>query len=184
MVAPPEPRLTGVYTTTAEIPGGDTAGQTADLLRHYDRVKAEIAADYERVRSQHAAKKGVPLVSLDAARNNAFAWNSDGSYRPQAPKKPGLHVLRNIDLSTLADYIDWGPFFQTWDLAGSYPKILDDEIVGETARELTELPGVKAIYPVFPVEVPRGQASTPDIAHSEKCRLTRFSAHGCTPLVR
>ena len=96
--------------------------------------KAEIAADYERVRSQHAAKKGVPLVSLDAARNNAFAWNSDGSYRPQAPKKPGLHVLRNIDLSTLADYIDWGPFFQTWDLAGSYPKILDDAVVGETAR--------------------------------------------------
>ena len=96
--------------------------------------KAEIAADYERVRSQHAAKKGVPLVSLDAARNNAFMWNSDGAYQPQAPKKPGLHVLRNIDLSTLADHIDWGPFFQTWDLAGSYPKILDDAVVGETAR--------------------------------------------------
>ena len=96
--------------------------------------KAEIAADYERVRNQHAAKKGVPLVSLDAARNNAFAWDSDAAYQPQAPKNPGLHVLRNIDLSTLADYIDWGPFFQTWDLAGSYPKILDDAVVGETAR--------------------------------------------------
>ena len=99
-----------------------------------DDFKAEVAADYERVRTQHANKKGVTLVSLDAARNNAFAWNSDGSYQPQAPKKPGLHVLRNIDLSILADYIDWGPFFQTWDLAGSYPKILDDAVVGETAR--------------------------------------------------
>jgi 5-methyltetrahydrofolate--homocysteine methyltransferase len=43
-------------------------------------------------------------------------------------------VLRDIDLATLAEFIDWGPFFQTWDLAGSFPKILDDALVGETAR--------------------------------------------------
>jgi 5-methyltetrahydrofolate--homocysteine methyltransferase len=96
--------------------------------------KAEVAADYERVRAQHANKKGVQLVSLDAARSNRFTWNNDPGYRPFPPNKPGLHVLRNIDLATLAAYIDWGPFFQTWDLAGSYPKILDDAVVGETAR--------------------------------------------------
>jgi 5-methyltetrahydrofolate--homocysteine methyltransferase len=55
-------------------------------------------------------------------------------YRPAAPQKPGLHVRRNIDLALLADYIDWGPFFQTWDLAGAYPKLLDDVVVGEAAR--------------------------------------------------
>jgi 5-methyltetrahydrofolate--homocysteine methyltransferase len=96
--------------------------------------KAEVAADYERVRAQHANKKGVQLVSLEAARSNRFKWNSDPAYQPSAPNKPGLHVLRDVDLATLAEYIDWGPFFQTWDLAGSYPKILDDATVGETAR--------------------------------------------------
>ncbi|MBK8744756.1 methionine synthase [Propionivibrio sp.] len=98
--------------------------------------KAEVAADYEKVRTQHAQKKGVQLVSLEAARGNRFAWNSDPAYQPFAPIKPGLHVLRNIDLATLAEYIDWGPFFQTWDLAGAYPKILDDSVVGETARSV------------------------------------------------
>ena len=96
--------------------------------------KAEIAADYDKVRAQHANKKGVALVALAAARANRFVWNSDPDYRPSAPAKPGLHVLRDIDLGTLADYIDWGPFFQTWDLAGPYPKILDDAVVGEAAR--------------------------------------------------
>ena len=96
--------------------------------------KAEIAADYARVRTQHAGKKGVALVALAAARANRFVWNSDPLYRPAAPQKPGLHVRRNIDLALLADYIDWGPFFQTWDLAGAYPKLLDDAVVGEAAR--------------------------------------------------
>jgi 5-methyltetrahydrofolate--homocysteine methyltransferase len=99
--------------------------------------KAEVAADYEKVRAQHANKKGVTLVTLDAARSNRFMWNNDPAYltyRPCAPNKPGLHVLRAVDLATLAEYIDWGPFFQTWDLAGSYPQILDDATVGAAAR--------------------------------------------------
>jgi len=98
--------------------------------------KEEIAADYERVRAQHANKKGAQLISLDSARSNRFAWNADPAYRPVAPNKPGLHVLRGIDLAMLAKYIDWGPFFQTWDLAGAYPKILDDALVGEAARSV------------------------------------------------
>ena len=96
--------------------------------------KAELAADYDRIRAQHANKKGVALVTLATARTNRFGWNDDAAYRPTAPNKPGLHVLREVDLATLAEYIDWGPFFQTWDLAGSYPEILDDAVVGPTAR--------------------------------------------------
>jgi 5-methyltetrahydrofolate--homocysteine methyltransferase len=94
--------------------------------------KAEVAADYEKVRQQHANKKGVTLVKLEEARANSIKLD----YTPVAPKQAGLHVLKDIDLATLAEYIDWGPFFQTWDLAGSFPKILDDEIVGETARSV------------------------------------------------
>ena len=93
---------------------------------------AEVAADYEKVRSQHAGKKGVALVSLEAARANKPKL----AYAPVKPNKLGVTALREIDLATLVQYIDWGPFFQTWDLAGSYPKLLDDPVVGEQARNV------------------------------------------------
>ncbi|MBS0371344.1 MAG: methionine synthase [Proteobacteria bacterium] len=96
---------------------------------------AEVAADYEKIRAQHAGKKGVAMVTLAEARANAFKWNGDAAYVPPAPAQLGVQAF-DIDLAELVDYIDWGPFFQTWDLAGSYPKILHDDIVGETAREL------------------------------------------------
>ena len=92
----------------------------------------EVAADYEKVRIQHANKKGVTLVPLETARAN----RSKLEYKPVKPAKPGLTVLKQIDLATLLPYIDWSPFFQTWDLAGSYPKILDDAVVGEAARNV------------------------------------------------
>ena len=92
----------------------------------------EVAADYEKVRTQHAAKKGVPLVSLAAARANRTKLD----YVPVKPKNLGVTVLRDLDLAVLAKYIDWGPFFQTWDLAGAFPQILDDAIVGEAARNV------------------------------------------------
>jgi 5-methyltetrahydrofolate--homocysteine methyltransferase len=97
-----------------------------------EEFKAEIVADYEKVRAQHANKKGVQLISLATARANRAKL----AYTPVKPYKTGITVLRNIDLATLAKYIDWGPFFQTWDLAGAYPKILDDELVGEAARNV------------------------------------------------
>ncbi|HMW53618.1 MAG TPA: methionine synthase [Zoogloea sp.] len=96
---------------------------------------AELTADYAKIRAQHAQKKGVALVPLGEARANAFRWNADPAYVPPVPARPGLHAF-DIDLAELVDYIDWGPFFQTWDLAGRYPDILQDELVGETAREL------------------------------------------------
>ena len=100
-----------------------------------DGYAAEVAADYDKIRAQHAGKKGVTLVKLAEARANAFRWNADPAYTPAKPAQLGVQSF-DIDLAELVDYIDWGPFFQTWDLAGSYPKILQDDLVGETAREL------------------------------------------------
>ena len=100
--------------------------------------KEEIAADYAEIRTQHAGKKGSAMVSLDAARANRFVWNVDSGYCPVAPVKPGVHVLKSIDLAELVPYIDWGPFFQTWDLAGRFPAILDDAVVGSAARSVYE----------------------------------------------
>ncbi|MBL8491264.1 MAG: B12-binding domain-containing protein, partial [Rhodocyclaceae bacterium] len=94
--------------------------------------RAEIAADQERVREQHAARKGVPLLPLAAARERRPRLD----YSPVPPRTFGVTALPDLDLAVLADYIDWGPFFQTWDLSGSYPRILEDPVVGEQARLL------------------------------------------------
>ncbi|MDD2729562.1 methionine synthase [Malikia sp.] len=96
---------------------------------------AELAADYEQVRRQHANKKQTPLWPLAKARANATPIRWD-DYAPVAPKFTGRRLFKNFDLAELAQYIDWAPFFQTWDLAGPYPAILDDEIVGEQARKV------------------------------------------------
>ena len=100
--------------------------QRADYL-------AEVAADYDKIRTQHAQKKGTPLVDLETARANAFRWNSLTNYVPPVPQRLGIQT-REIPLEELTPYIDWSPFFQTWDLAGRYPQLLEDPIVGETAR--------------------------------------------------
>jgi 5-methyltetrahydrofolate--homocysteine methyltransferase len=121
------------------VPDASRAVGVVTQLLSIDRAasfKLEVAADYEKLRAQHANKKGIQLVTLAAARANRFKDQAADGYQPAAPNKPGLHVLRDIDLATLAEFIDWGPFFQTWDLAGSFPKILDDPLVGETAREV------------------------------------------------
>ena len=95
----------------------------------------ELKSDYDRIRTQHANKKATPMVSLAQARANKtpIDWSA---YVPPKPKFIGRRVFRNYDLSELANYIDWGPFFQTWDLAGKFPDILNDEIVGESARRV------------------------------------------------
>ena len=93
---------------------------------------AEVEADYEKVRQLHAGKKQTPLWPLARARANKTAvdWSN---YTPPVPKFLGRRVFRNFDLGQLARYIDWGPFFQTWDLAGAFPAILKDEVVGAEA---------------------------------------------------
>jgi len=97
---------------------------------------AEIQADYEKARHQHANKKGVPMLSLADARANAAKLDFTGANAPVKPKFIGRRVFKNIDLALIAQYIDWGPFFQTWDLAGFYPAILKDEVVGDAATKV------------------------------------------------
>ncbi|EED70026.1 methionine synthase [Comamonas testosteroni] len=92
----------------------------------------ELSADYDRVRTQHANKKKTPLWTLEQARANAAVVN----HAPVVPRTLGRRVFKNFDLAEIAQYIDWGPFFQTWDLAGPYPAILDDEVVGVEARKV------------------------------------------------
>jgi len=99
------------------------------------RYIAELDTDYQRVRQQHANKKQTPLWSLERARANKtpIDW---AHYTPTRPKFLGRRVFRNFDLSELARFIDWGPFFQTWDLAGPFPAILKDPVVGTEASKV------------------------------------------------
>lgn len=96
---------------------------------------AEVQSDYDKVRQQHANKKQVPLWPLAKARANKtpIDWTLA---LPVTPKFIGRRVFKNFDLSELANYIDWGPFFQTWDLAGPFPAILEDEVVGVEATKV------------------------------------------------
>ena len=97
---------------------------------------AEVRADYERIRTQHREKKGPgPLHPIAEARRLGLKTDW-ASYRPPVPRKLGVTVLREYPLDELVPYIDWTPFFQTWELSGSYPKILQDPVVGEAARKL------------------------------------------------
>ncbi|MDE2372195.1 MAG: methionine synthase [Burkholderiales bacterium] len=114
-----------------------SVGVCSDLLsdERRERYLAELEADYTEVRRLHAAKKATPLVTLAAARANKTPvdWKS---YAPPVPKFIGRRVFKNYDLAELAACIDWGPFFQTWDLAGRYPAILEDEVVGAEAKRV------------------------------------------------
>ena len=129
---------------------------------------AEVRADYERIREQHRDKKGPgPLhpIAEARARGHKTDWQN---YVPPKPAQTGVTVLRRYPLAELVDYIDWGPFFQAWELSGPYPKILQDPVVGEAARKLfaeaqetlarivrenlVEANGVFAIYPAAQVD--------------------------------
>ncbi|MGN0859422.1 MAG: methionine synthase [Stenotrophomonas sp.] len=99
-------------------------------------LMAGIAADYAAIRARHANRGDArKLVSLAQARGQRFAPDWD-SYTPPAPALPGHHVVSDWPLADLLPVIDWTPFFQSWELAGRFPDILDDAIVGEQARSL------------------------------------------------
>ncbi|MEY2594622.1 MAG: methionine synthase [Pseudomonadota bacterium] len=116
-----------------------SVGVCSDLLsdERAARFIEELKADYDKVRALHAQRKATPLVSLAAARANPtpLDWSA---YQPPRPRVLGRRVFRNHDLAEIAACIDWTPFFQTWDLAGRYPDILQDEIVGDSARKVFE----------------------------------------------
>ncbi|MDR2637351.1 MAG: methionine synthase, partial [Zoogloeaceae bacterium] len=100
---------------------------------HEASYRAELADEYARLREAHARKQGATLVPLDEARANGFAREESPAI--PAPRKPGLTEIR-FDLEKLVEVIDWTPFFQSWDLVGRFPAILDNATVGETARQL------------------------------------------------
>ncbi len=96
---------------------------------------ARLQQEYAEVLARHQGKKLRPKLSLAAARANRFLadWTQ---YQPVKPSFLGTRALHDIPLATLARYIDWTPFFQTWDLAGKYPAILEDAVVGTQAQAL------------------------------------------------
>jgi 5-methyltetrahydrofolate--homocysteine methyltransferase len=94
----------------------------------------KTADEYEALRQARSRSGQSELASLDAARANAFPYDASG--RPPAPAYPGIHHFGEWPLKDLRASIDWTPFFRAWELAGNYPAILDDEIVGESARNL------------------------------------------------
>jgi 5-methyltetrahydrofolate--homocysteine methyltransferase len=113
-------------------------GVARQLIGEESRSKLheKTAADYRVLRERRAGgSRRKPPVALDAARANRVAidWRA---HPPQPPAKPGVHLLDDYPLETLVEYIDWTPFFQTWELAGRYPEILQDPVVGEAASNL------------------------------------------------
>lgn len=102
-----------------------------------DDYLQETKADYDRVRAQHAGKKKAVLWSMDKARANKTAINW-ADYTPPKPSFIGKREIKNMNLAELVPYIDWTPFFQTWDLAGRFPAILTDKVVGEAATKVYE----------------------------------------------
>ena len=97
---------------------------------------AQVRADYEKIREQHGRKSGPgPLHPIAEARRRGLHtdWQA---YRPPVPGMMGVRALRDYRLDELVPYIDWGPFFQAWELSGAYPRILQDPLVGEAARRV------------------------------------------------
>ena len=97
-----------------------------------ETTRCEYTAVRDRV-AQRAAKR--EFLTIAAARSNKIAirW---GGYKPPVPENLDVQVISKLPLETLIPYIDWSPFFRTWELAGKYPQILDDSVVGEAARSL------------------------------------------------
>jgi 5-methyltetrahydrofolate--homocysteine methyltransferase len=95
---------------------------------------AATATEYQHIRDVRSGKDASVLLSLADARANSF--KADMSDKPPPPEHPGLHVFESWDLTNLVECFDWTPFFRAWELAGNYPAILSDEVVGESARAL------------------------------------------------
>ncbi|MGN6376585.1 MAG: methionine synthase [Sphingomonas sp.] len=99
-----------------------------------DPFVGKTAEEYAEIRAKRAGGGGNALLPIAEARARGFTI--DPALKASAPKRPGRHVFEDWDLADLRDYIDWTPFFRAWELAGVYPAILDDKVVGESARSL------------------------------------------------
>ncbi|NAS29424.1 methionine synthase [Flavobacteriaceae bacterium R38] len=133
------------------------------LQEENQSFKKEIREEYEKFREQFLTRgKQKEYLPIAAARKNKLQLNWS-EYQPEKPNQRGVHVIENLDLKVLEDYIDWSPFFRSWDLHGRYPQILTDEVVGEQATILfkdakillkrivdEKLLKAKAVYGIFP----------------------------------
>ena len=133
------------------------------LKKDNSNYKAQIRDEYKKFREQFLSRtKRKEYISIEQARKNKLKidWNST---QIVTPKTLGPQTIENFDLKTLEPYIDWSPFFRSWDLHGKYPEILNDEVVGKQATELFQdaqkllkkvldqkLLKAKAVYGIFP----------------------------------
>jgi 5-methyltetrahydrofolate--homocysteine methyltransferase len=140
-------------TTVHVLDASRAVGVVSSLLNEDSKAEFDTRnrADHERLREEHLAKiREKKLISLDEARARqpSLDW---GSYSPPQPSATGLHIVGTelpnedgglpaafVSLEKLIEYIDWSPFFHTWELRGRYPAIFDDPVVGQQARELFE----------------------------------------------
>src|ERR1700710_1111432 len=132
-----EPKYKGGQTTYV-LDASRAVGVVSGLLSptERDRLQAETKAEYVKVREAFARGQDKRARStLDEARDNAFTpdWTV---YAPPAPSFIGTRTFESYDLADLARHIDWSPFFASWELIGRYPQILEDDVVGEAARDL------------------------------------------------
>jgi len=135
-----------------------------DLLQENNKIyKEQIRNEYDKFRDQFLNRtKQKTYISLEEAQQNKFKidWNTT---EIEKPKVLGIREIENLDLKVLLDYIDWSPFFRSWDLHGKYPEILEDTVVGEQATELfkdakillqkvidEKLLKAKAVFGLFP----------------------------------
>ena len=133
-IEPNYPSGQTVYVVDASRAVGVCSNLLSDTLR--DEYVAGIKAEYAEVCAKHEGKQGkASYVPLAEARAHGLKtdWKN---YTPPKPKLLGVQKLENYPLEALVEFIDWSPFFQAWELAGRYPKILQDEVVGDEARKL------------------------------------------------
>ncbi|GAB2989047.1 hypothetical protein GCM10027284_01980 [Cyclobacterium sediminis] len=131
-----DPVYSGIVVHVADASKSVPVAGEAISKETKDAYKQEIKATYQKLREVHAAKQEVKqMATYNEAKANpvAIEW---GNYTPVKPKKLGVTVLKNMDLSIIRNYIDWTPFFSTWMLSGRFPKILKDPVVGAEALKL------------------------------------------------
>ncbi|HEY9234695.1 MULTISPECIES: methionine synthase [Phenylobacterium] len=125
-------------STTYVLDASRAVGVVSNLLSptERDRVQAQTRAEYVKVREQFARGQGTRArATLDEARENALKPDFK-SYAPPKPSFIGTRAFTTYDLAELARHIDWSPFFASWELVGHFPQILEDDVVGEAARDL------------------------------------------------
>ena len=133
-ISPQYSRNQAIYVTDASRAVGVVSSLLSDTQR--DTYIADIRSEYNEVAERHErAERAKTRLPLAAARANAMQidWSD---YSVEAPKFTGAQVVEDWDLAEIARYIDWTPFFQTWELKGVYPRILEHEKYGEAARAL------------------------------------------------